>query len=129
MPGVHPLPQRIGPATTHSAIERPDWASHALDAAKKLREIEKDFDEATYKLQVALLTSSLAEGRRLRPGALFFSLAPLVNRDFGKPRRAEYVQLIFSWPNDYGVADAASASAGALAFTDSSCTRATAAKG
>ena len=29
MPGVHPFPQRIGPATTHSAIERPEWASDA----------------------------------------------------------------------------------------------------
>ena len=37
MPGVHPLPQRIGPATTYSAIERPEWvsgtpASHTISA-------------------------------------------------------------------------------------------------
>ena len=43
MPGVHPLPQRIGPATTHSAIERPEWVSgtpaspHYLGHRERLR--------------------------------------------------------------------------------------------
>jgi hypothetical protein len=37
--------------------------SHALDAAKKLREIEKDFDAAAYKLQVAELASTLADAK------------------------------------------------------------------
>jgi polyhydroxyalkanoate synthesis regulator phasin len=38
--------------------------SQALEAVKKLRGIEKDFDIATYKLQVADLASSLAEAKK-----------------------------------------------------------------
>jgi hypothetical protein len=41
-------------------------ASHALDGVKKLREIEKDFDAAAYKMQIAELQTALADMKRFR---------------------------------------------------------------
>ena len=37
--------------------------SHAIDGVRKLREIERDFDAAAYRLQIADLTSSLADAK------------------------------------------------------------------
>ena len=37
--------------------------SHGLDALKKIRDIEKDFDAATYKLRVAELADALATAK------------------------------------------------------------------